>query len=324
MMQAPDIRPRSRWRWAPVFMVCIAIGIGGGLLVSWGLWPVQYVDVAPDSLHLAHRQEYILLISQAYAYDRDAAAAQSRLAALGDPQVVGAQVAALAEQYAGEGRRQEHIEALAGLAYALGVQRAALAPYLPVSVPAATWTPRPTATLPPTPTETATAPPTATPTGTPTQTPTRTPAPTATAQMATPDSTSEPAQQITVAPTATPAAPRFVLSQQARSCNRANGLLQVQVYDERGEPLPSIELLARWDAQEERFYTGLKPETNPGYADLAMTKGHTYQLSIVGYDSDVALDITADTCLDAGALASWQIVFRLTNGAAGSQQTPSR
>ena len=328
MMQAPHLRAPSRWRWVPVLVLCVGLGIAAGLFVSWGVWPVQYVDVAPDSLHPVYRQEYILLVSQAYAYDRDANAAQARLAALGDAQAASVQVASLAEQYAGEGGRPpEHIEALAGLAYALGVQRAALAPYLPIPVPAATWTPRPTATPLPTPTETATIPPTVTPAATATQTPTRTPTPTVPRATppagSTPSPTVEREQGPTVAPTV-PSAPRFELIRQDRTCSGADGLLQVEVYDAQGEPQPNVELLARWDTHEERFYTGLKPEQGIGYADLALEKGYVYQLSIVGFDSDVALGITADTCLDEGRLASWQIAFQLRAPLPGDSGTSSR
>ena len=42
----------------------LGAGIGIGLLVSWIVWPVEYTDVAPDSLHPLHREEYIVLIGQ--------------------------------------------------------------------------------------------------------------------------------------------------------------------------------------------------------------------------------------------------------------------
>ena len=81
------------------------------------------------------------------------------------------------------------------------------------------------------------------------------------------------------------------------------------VLDYEGQPLPNIELLVRWDLGDDRFFTGLKPEVGPGYADFGMAKSNVYQVVVVGAESQVAQGIVADTC-DEGYLASWQIVFQ--------------
>jgi hypothetical protein len=91
-------------------------------------------------------------------------------------------------------------------------------------------------------------------------------------------------------------------------------LLSVVVYDAQGDPLPNVELLIRWPEGEDRFFTGLKPEQGAGYADYALTAGQSYQVGIVGIESDVAQDIVVDACAD-GALASWELVFRLRDRA---------
>jgi hypothetical protein len=142
---------------------------------------------------------------------------------------------------------------------------------------------------------------------TPTETvaPSPTPRPTST-RRATPT----PRPTLTPTITATPE-PRFELIRQQRVCAEdAEGLLRVTVLDVEGEPLPSVELLIRWQRGEDRFYTGLKPELGAGYADYALAAGESYQVGIVGIESDVAQGIEADACPD-GSRAGWDLVFRL-------------
>jgi len=90
------------------------------------------------------------------------------------------------------------------------------------------------------------------------------------------------------------------------------GLLQATVLDAAGQPMPNVELLIRWSTGEDRFFTGLKPERGVGYADYTLEEGERYQVGIVGTESDVAQEIVADVCSEAGALASWVVVFRLS------------
>jgi len=317
----------------------MAVGLAAGLLVSWWLWPVEYTDVSPDTLHPYHRAEYIKLISHAYAYDKDLRRAQVRLAALGELGSVGVEVVTLAEQYAAQGKDVHDTESLARLAHVLGHRRAALAPFMPGGAPTPTWTPWPTAT--PTATESPTATPTPIPTSTPTIAPsatasatsalprltatirvTQTPvveAPTATqTREATPTRPATPTLRPTLTPTVTTAPePRFVLTVQQRRCEEdggVGGLLRITVFDSEGEPMPNVELLIRWDDGEDRFFTGLKPEQGAGYADYALAAGESYQVGIVGPASDFAQGIVSDSCGDS-TRASWNLTFRLQGGA---------
>jgi hypothetical protein len=320
-------------------ILAMGVGIAAGLVVSWWLWPVEYTDVSPDTLHAYHRAEYIVLVSHAYAHDRDLRRAQVRLAALGDLGSVGVEVVTLAEQYAAQGRSLHDTQSLARLAHILGHRRAALAPFMPGGAPTATLTPWPTATATateaPTATETPTATPAATPTATPTVVPTETPTelprltprltptltpvtePTPTRRPTrTPRHTNTPRPTLTPTITSTPE-PHFALATQARRCGGAggaSGLLQITVLDAKGQPLPSIELLIRWQDGEDRFFTGLKPERGAGYADYDLAAGKSYQVGIVGLESDVAQGIVADACEDGGR-ANWTLVFRLQGSA---------
>lgn len=345
-------RGRAGGGWVLVWVLILAMGAGValGLVVSWWLWPVEYTDVSPDTLHSYHRSEYIVLISHAYAHDKDLRRAQVRLAALGDLGSVGVEVVTLAEQYAAQGKATRDTQSLARLAYALGHRRAALAPFMPGGAPTATWTPWPTATA----TATETAVPTAAPTATPTATETATLAPTPTGtpkENETPQPLLTPTVQVTLTstalsePTQTPQAtstrrptrtplptqtprptltptitstpePRFVLTVQQRLCDGdgVGGLLRVSVLDAEGRPLPNVELIIRWEDGEDRFFTGLKPELGAGYADYDLEAEKSYQVGIVGPESDVAQGIVADACQD-GTRASWELAFRLRTSA---------
>ena len=107
-----------------------------------------------------------------------------------------------------------------------------------------------------------------------------------------------------------------MLAVQERRCEgeaSAEGVLRVTVLDAEGEPLPNVELLIRWQAGEDRFFTGLKPERGAGYADYVLAAGESYEVGIVGTASDLAQGMVADVCFD-GARASWVLVFRLRDG----------
>jgi hypothetical protein len=321
-------REPSRWVLPLLLFMATGTGIGVGLIVSWVVWPVEYVDVAPDSLMPSHREEVLVLIGMSYAYNHDLGLAQNRLAALGD--TTGSEVVTLAEKYASGGSNADQIRALTALAYALGFRRAALAPYMPDFAPTATWTPwpmppqtftppptetmtpSPTETMPPTPTVTAsislTSP--VTPSTTLTTTVSPTPAATPTeAPTATPVPTLTPAPLPTPSPTTVPVSvPGFEIVKQQRVCDSPGGQLRVTVLDETGRPQPNVELLIRWDGQDEHFFTGLKPEKGIGYADFDMQKDRVYELVIVGAQSNVAQGLDTGGC--ENRLASWDIVFQ--------------
>jgi hypothetical protein len=88
-------------------------------------------------------------------------------------------------------------------------------------------------------------------------------------------------------------------------------MIQVEVQDTAGEPVPSIELVVTWDVDEDRFYTGLKPELSLGYADFLMTPGVVYSLRLADGGQTVK-DLTAAECLsDDGSRywGSWMLTF---------------
>ena len=189
-----------------LLLVGAAVGLGLGFLIGWGIWPVEYYDTDPVDLKEEHKEEYIVLVSAAYALNGDLEQAEDRLAKLEEEDV--AQVVAdLAQTYLQEGRDTTTTRNLVMLAGALGSASELMLAYVATPTLAPTFTPTATEAPTATPTEIPTStpvPPTSTstplppsPTSTPVP-PTNTPQPpTSTPQEAAPTSTSAP-------PTSTP------------------------------------------------------------------------------------------------------------------------
>jgi hypothetical protein len=113
-------------------------------------------------------------------------------------------------------------------------------------------------------------------------------------------------------PTATPGAP-FVLQSSTFVCDPdlPNPLIQVVSEDASGDPLPGQEITITWDAGDDFFFTGLKPEIGLGYADFLMEPGLVYQVHMAAGGQSVP-DITPAECeTESGSRywGSWLLVF---------------
>ncbi|MGC8839460.1 MAG: hypothetical protein ACP5UM_13725, partial [Anaerolineae bacterium] len=137
----------------------LLVGLLVGLIIGWWVWPVEWTATSLKDLKPEYKDEYIAMVSAAYARDGDLERAVHRLESLqaGNPAQL---VVALAERYIAEGRDLDDIQCLAGLAEGLGVRSPQVLAYLATPTPTPTWTSTPTATPVPT----------ATPTWTPTAT----------------------------------------------------------------------------------------------------------------------------------------------------------
>jgi hypothetical protein len=114
-------------------------------------------------------------------------------------------------------------------------------------------------------------------------------------------------------PTATPGAP-FRLTEQEQVCDLRLGEAQIQVraLDAAGEGVAGVELLVIWDAGQDRFFTGLKPELGAGYADFTMQPGVTYTLQLRDGDRPIA-GLNAPDCVDESGVSfagSWLLTFQ--------------
>jgi hypothetical protein len=128
---------RGKRRWALFWLALVAVltGAGLGLWYGWMINPVEYKDTDIAHLYAVYRDEFILMVAEAYAVDGNLDTARARLALLSVPDPANT-VADLAEAALSRGASQLDVQALARLAAALGVQREPLRPYL-VESPAA-------------------------------------------------------------------------------------------------------------------------------------------------------------------------------------------
>ena len=110
-------------------LVGIAAGVGLGLWYGWEIDPVEYTDTDIAYLHPIYRDEYVRLVSSAYALDGDLDTARARIALLALPAPANA-IADLAEQAISQAKPPPQIRVLAQLASAMGAPRASFGPYL--------------------------------------------------------------------------------------------------------------------------------------------------------------------------------------------------
>ena len=266
------MKQEKRGHW--YLLTGLMIGLGLGLLYAWVISPVQYIDTEPASLAERYKDEYRKVIALAYQANQNIGRARER-AALIDADNPARALAAQAQRLLAANLSPREARALAVLASDLGQQQSPAAaasqasPTAPEAAQLLSETPAgedllPTATLDlALAIQTATAPlPTATPTVTLTPAPTFTPRPTAT----------PPEVQEAV----------FILSDNEERCeaDAQPGLLQVEVSDSQGNPLPGIRIVVLSQDNEDTFYTGLVPEISLGYADYKMQDGISYAIKV--------------------------------------------
>jgi len=260
------------------------VGLLFGALVGWVIWPVQYTDTDPVDLRPEHKDDYVIMVSAAYALDGDLEEAEARLGEL-EVDDVSQVVADLASRYIRIEAAMVDVRNLVQLADALGSSDRAMLDY--IATPTPTLTPTVTDTPTWTPTSTSTA--TPTPTGTPTSPP---PTHTFTPQPPTATSTPRPPTSTPRPPTATPvpqqssaslateppsAGVDFKVVTQRMFSNVENGgdsqgcgynhTLYVTVQDVSGTPLDGITLRVSWPGGDKEIVTGKK---GPGEADFPM------------------------------------------------------
>jgi hypothetical protein len=65
------------------FLIAVLLGAAAGLFYGWVVNPVEYVDIAPVSLRVDYKTDYVLMVAEAYQVDHDLGLAVHRLALLG-------------------------------------------------------------------------------------------------------------------------------------------------------------------------------------------------------------------------------------------------
>jgi hypothetical protein len=93
--------------------------------------------------------------------------------------------------------------------------------------------------------------------------------------------------------------------------NLAGPLIQVEVLDAAGRPVPGVEALVVWDTGQDHFFTGLKPELGIGYGDFTMTQGLYYTLQLVDTEVPVTGLYVEDCVGEDSELfpGSWLLTF---------------
>lgn len=314
-------RRETGW-WFGGFLFGFAVGLALSLTYGWLLDP-RPLPITPADLRPADKAAYLRLIALAFAYDHDESRATARLATLGEPNI-DRLLTQVTETYINREADIRDILALIELAQMVGEISPLMVTFLSTptatstatptptptntttstSTPTATWTPsptstptRPTATVTPTyefsPTPTTTRRPTWTPTVTPTPRPTRTPRPTA-------------------IPTPDPEAPFRVIQSRLVCDQRTPGVLQIFIRDSQGQGVPGVEIKVSWPDQEDRLFTGFKPDVDPGYADIQIELDTPYQIELVTVDTLTPLpEITLTSqaaCRET--TPSWQLIFQ--------------
>lgn len=261
----------------------LALGAALGIFGAWGFAPAPQLETTPAALRADFKADYRLLIALAFRANPDPLRAQARLATLGDPEPVKS-LREQSQQMLANQAPLEVVQLLADLATALENQPApdaattlaASSPIPVASFPTLEASPSP---LPPASVTPAQSP---TPSETPPPPPTplifATPRPTRTA-------------------TFTPGAP-FQLVNQTNVCQPGQpSLLQVFLTGPNQQPIPGVELVLTWLGGEEHFFSGLKPEIDPGYADYRLTEKVEYALSLSAGSTRLT-GLTAPLCLE--------------------------
>jgi hypothetical protein len=299
------MKPDRRGSW--YLLTGIVIGAALGLVYSWVISPVKYVDAPPYALRADYKDDYRAMVALAYLYSHDLSRADGRLAQLKDDNP--AQSLTLQAQRAqADGSPAQEVSALNTLAMALAGNAS---PEPAVSSPTELVTPLPDAGA-------------ATPTpliGQPSATLAFSQSITSTAGLPTtlaslnstlevPSSTPRP---ILIATSSSTPGVIYVLQETRLVCNisQATPLLQVEVRDAAGQPIPGVEMLVTWETGADHFFTGLQPEVSPGYADFSMTPGVTYSIQPAG-GGQLVSDLSVSECIAEDGShfwGSWYLVF---------------
>jgi hypothetical protein len=277
----------------------LVLGIAAGLVYSWVISPVRYIDAPPSVLRADYKDDYRALVAAAYLYNMDLVRAEDRLAQLKDDES-GKTLALQAQRALAEGHSEEEIYALNTLAEALNEN---LIPDINKStqVPEVNFIPvidrvEMSSLLQ---------------NSTPNLSVTTTTSPTLEATTI-----ENIAHNIHLTQTAAPSstsAVTFTLIEKRLICNidQLSPLIQVQVLDAEGEPVAGVEVMVTWEGGKDQFFTGLQHELGLGYADFTMSPGVNYSVQVVG-DNSVESNLSAAECvLEDGSRywGSWYLIY---------------
>jgi len=287
-------RPRRYVMWWALLFGLI-VGTVGGIFFAWNISPVEEFDTEPWQLREDDRAQYLVAIMIDYAYNGNLSRTVDRLITLRLPGDQIQEVANIACRLASGGYvdSQSGLYAVRSMMQFYQLQgRSGCADTLLVADAAAPATP--------TVIRVATSTPTLVPPATKTDTPE-------------PPNRPTPTSVTFVVPTSV-AQEEFTLANVSTFCDvNLSGIIEVRVQDFNGEGIPGIEVRARWDDGSDTFFTGLKPERGPDYADFQMTPGEGYTIELPGRSDPSSRPLAAAPCVAAGgdeAITSYRVVYR--------------
>ncbi|MDX1662676.1 MAG: hypothetical protein R3272_02715 [Candidatus Promineifilaceae bacterium] len=109
----------------------LLVGLGLALYIGWVAWPVQVTDITPELLDPVHRQEYTIMVADAYAVDGNLRAARRRLERVGGEAEEQWLIEVMVDAILAGRDEETVILPLVALARDLGVSYPAMTPYLP-------------------------------------------------------------------------------------------------------------------------------------------------------------------------------------------------
>lgn len=270
-------------------ILALLTGLGLGLVYSWFISPVTYVDANPAILRTDFKNQYRIVISASYTSTHDLARARARLELLGDIDPAG-ELGAQAQRMLAAGEPFENARPLAQLASDLKQGFTSLpsifTPFTNIINTAEVSAPR-----------------SSTETQIIMDAITLTPLPTTFEQTPlVPIIASTNTPRPTFTPIPTPGAP-FILIEQDTVCDASlqPGLMQFMFIDSRRKQAAGIEIIVTWNQGEDRFFTGFKPELGNGYADFVMQADTIYSVRIVNGGAFVP-NLSAPICADPNGM----------------------
>lgn len=267
----------------------LGIGLAAALFWAWRVDPQILTNVNPSQLARDGKRAYVVALSLSWARDGDIIRAANRLNALDltwtDVAVFACELARGPE--AGSTGGLTAIRSMVALAETQG-QRDCASQLIEVR----TDTPAPTPTFI-TPTNTRVPPATKTITPTVERTPTL------------------PQQLYTET-----AVPISVFTLDVKTFCDAEGRIEVLVQQADGSGVPGIAVSVLEDQQAETFFTGLKPQRDPGYADFTMTAERRYVVQLRDFRNARTTALTASGCANGTTeRVGYRVTFRRLPGA---------
>ncbi len=292
-------RPRRYVSWTALILG-LALGLGGGLYFAWNLAPLEEFNTSPWQLTTGDQQRYVVAIALSFAQDSDINRAAERLLTIWRPggqydnpfgMVAGVACDLARTDFIATNNGRIAIGAMQLLYQSQGFSDCADDIIVAAQI-------NPLATIPP--------PPTVTPTLVPPASKTPTPPPL-------PGTPVTPGGRLV--PTTLPQQD-FALVRLEPYCDQElSGIIEVYVQASNGDGIPGIAVRVRWDGGEDTFFTGLKPERGPAYADFQMEPNRGYIIELPGRSDPSSQQIAALPCTPetgASAIQSYRAVYRPT------------